>query len=100
MAPEHSRNRHYDQTVIGRIWHESKLWIHLMILVTSAAVAWQVLAGDVAAAARKNIEQDAKLEKLENIAQVQTITSARIEEKVDYIREDVQQIKREQVPAR
>ena len=89
------RNRHYDKSMIGRFWHEAKLWIHLMILVISATVAWQVLAGDVAKSAEKNEQQDQRLEKLEQIAQQQTTISARIEQKVDYIREDVQQIKRE-----
>ena len=89
------KNRHYEKTLIGRFWHESKLWIHLMILVTSAAVAWQVLAGDVARGIEKDREHDSRIEKLEEIAQAQNTISARIEQKVDYIREDVQQIKRE-----
>lgn len=91
---EPKRNRHYDSSLIGRFWHESKLWIHLIILAISAAVAWQVLAGDVANAAKKNIDQDARIERLEQIAQAQNTISARIEQKVDYIREDMQQIKR------
>src|SRR5690349_5629622 len=96
------RNRQYEKTIIGRIWHESKLWIHLIIVAASAATAWQVLAGDVARGSEKNIEQDSRFEKIERVLSNQSeintqqmAVTARIEQKVDYIREDVQQIKRE-----
>lgn len=90
-----NRNRHYDKNLLGRFWHESKLWIHLLIMACAAVTAWQVMAGDVQYNKSKNIDQDLRIEKLEEIASAQMAISARIEQKVDYIRDDVQQIKRE-----
>ena len=88
------RNRHYDKSILGRFWHESKLWIHLIILAISASVAWQVLAGDIAKSAEKNMEQDRNLEKLNNIVMEQAVLNGRIDENLKAIKENIQEIKR------
>jgi len=94
MNEPRQKNRSYDKNIVTKLWHESKVWVHLLILLTAAATAWQVLAGDVAAAARKNDQQDIQIEKISEAIATQAVISSRIEQKVDYIREDVKDIKK------
>lgn len=88
------RNRHYDKSIIGKFWHESKLWIHLLILVAAATTAWQVLAGDVADMKKQTAEHGKNLEKLNSIVVEQAVLNGRIDENLKTIKENIQEIKR------
>jgi hypothetical protein len=92
------RNRHYDKSLIGRFWHESKFIVHVIILVASvsasAGIAWQVFAGDVEKIKEQSEEHGKNLEKLNNIVIEQAVLNGRIDENLKAIKENIQEIKR------
>lgn len=90
------RQRAYDATVIGRFWHESKMWVHLCILAIGAALAWQTFAQDIETNTVNIRENSDSIKILTQAMAQQAIISGRIEQKVDYIREDVSVMKRKQ----
>lgn len=80
-------------STVGQIFQESKVWISIVCAVAVGSMAWQVMADDVDSNTKKNAEQDTYLNKLNEAIAKQNAISARIEQKVDYIREDVKERK-------
>lgn len=96
MADDRPKQRRGDRSTIARIWHESSPWVHIITLAFMIGIAYQATAGSVGQNT-KNIEDNtARIKKVEEAMAAQVAISARIEQKVDYIREDVKDIKKEQ----
>lgn len=99
--PEHNR-RKSEQTRLGRWYSRRMPEVHIAELITlggllmGALAAYVTLSNTVDAHTGKNREFEAHFEKLDEAIAVQTTSSARIEQKVDYIRQDVQAMRRGQ----
>lgn len=99
MSEQHRREG--EKTKLGRWYSRRRPELHLAELLTLGMIlvgaigTWATQAQTVENLKQKDAAQDAHIEKLDQAIAAQTAIAARIEQKVDYVRDDVKAMRRD-----
>ena len=97
---DNPHRREYEKTKLGRWYYQRRPEVHLAEIITivmllfGAAGTWVTQSNAVETNRKTNEIQDAHLEKIDTILSEQKAISARIEQKIDYVREDMKAVVR------